>query len=892
MPSADFGKFEKVLRLGEGRRVKRLQEQAAYIATLEPDFQALSDDELRAKTVEFRERLENGESLDELLFEAFAAVREARWRESQQRMFDVQMMGGIVLHEGDIAEMKTGEGKTFVASMALYLNGLTDLGVHLVTVNDYLAKRDAEWNRGVFERLGMTVGAIQNMMPFAERKVAYEADITYGTNSEFGFDYLRDNMSVALENMVQRSHSFAIVDEVDSILIDEARTPLIISGEPETAAKTYYEFARIVRDLEGAPATRKTAKGEDETELSGADYLYDEKHKTVSPAQTALDAVERALGVDNLYDPRHVSLVNHLSQALKAQSLYKRDVDYVVQEGEVKIVDEYTGRIMEGRRWSEGLHQAIEAKEGVEIREENVTLATITLQNYFRLYEKLAGMTGTAKTEEKEFVEIYNLHVVEIPTNVPVARNDQNDFIFKTKDAKWNAVIEDIAERNERGQPVLVGTIAVETSEYLAELLRRRGITHEVLNAKEHERESQIIVDAGQPGAVTIATNMAGRGVDIKLGEGVVEAGGLYVLATERHESRRIDNQLRGRSGRQGDPGETRFYLSAQDDLVRLFAGDRIHGIMDRFKIPDDQPMEASILSRQIEGAQKKVEEQNFVARKNVLKYDDVMNTQRMVIYEQRRRVLDGEDLSGDIRDWIADVVQQNVAGFTDTDVVDEWDLDGLVAQMQALYGSDITVQELREEVEQTPDAITEEFTEDALDAYQEREQSFTPELMREIERFVILQVVDTRWREHLESMDYLREGVHLRAMAQKDPLVEYRGEGHRMFEEMGRAIREEIVLTLFHVEIAPDDADGGFAENGHAPDLTHQAPSGNLTYAHETAAGADLIASAGGGGSGAGAVLATPPAPRQVVKDHPDVGRNDPCWCGSGKKFKKCHGA
>jgi preprotein translocase subunit SecA len=894
MPSADFGKFEKVLRLGEGRRVKRLQEQAAYIATLEPDFQSLSDDELRAKTVEFRQRLENGESLDELLFEAFAAVREARWRESQQRMFDVQMMGGIVLHEGDIAEMKTGEGKTFVASMALYLNGLTDLGVHLVTVNDYLAKRDAEWNRGVFERLGMTVGAIQNMMPFAERKVAYEADITYGTNSEFGFDYLRDNMSVALENMVQRSHSFAIVDEVDSILIDEARTPLIISGEPETAAKTYYEFARIVRDLEGAPATRKTAKGEDETELSGADYLYDEKHKTVSPAQTALDAVERALGVDNLYDPRHVSLVNHLSQALKAQSLYKRDVDYVVQEGEVKIVDEYTGRIMEGRRWSEGLHQAIEAKEGVEIREENVTLATITLQNYFRLYEKLAGMTGTAKTEEKEFVEIYNLHVVEIPTNVAVARNDQNDFIFKTKDAKWNAVIEDIAERHDRGQPVLVGTIAVETSEYLAELLRRRGITHNVLNAKEHERESQIIVDAGQPGAVTIATNMAGRGVDIKLGEGVVEAGGLYVLATERHESRRIDNQLRGRSGRQGDPGETRFYLSAQDDLVRLFAGDRIHGIMDRFKIPDDQPMEASILSRQIEGAQKKVEEQNFVARKNVLKYDDVMNTQRMVIYEQRRRVLDGEDLSDDIRDWIADVVQQNVAGFTDTDtdLVDEWDLDGLVAQMHALYGSDITVDELREEVEQTPDAITEEFTEDALDAYQEREQSFTPELMREIERFVILQVVDTRWREHLESMDYLREGVHLRAMAQKDPLVEYRGEGHRMFEEMGRAIREEIVLTLFHVEIAPDDADGGFAENGHAPDLTPQAPSGNLTYAHETAAGADLIASAGGAGTGAGTVVATPPAPRQVVKDHPDVGRNDPCWCGSGKKFKKCHGA
>ena len=503
----------------------------------------------------------------------------------------------------------------------------------------------------------MTVGFIQNMMPFDIRKQAYEADVTYGTNSEFGFDYLRDNMATSLDNIVQRSHAFAIVDEVDSILIDEARTPLIISGEPETAASTYYDFARIVRDLHGEPATRKSAKGEDETELSGADYLYDEKHKTVSPAQTALDAVERALGVENLYDPRHVQLVNHLSQALKAESLYKRDVDYVIEDGEVKIVDEYTGRIMEGRRWSEGLHQAIEAKEGVEIREENVTLATITLQNYFRLYEKLGGMTGTAKTEEKEFVEIYNLHVVEIPTNVDVARKDENDYIFKTKEAKWNAVAEDLVERHEKGQPVLVGTIAVETSEYLSELLTRRGIPHNVLNAKEHERESEIIVDAGLKGAVTIATNMAGRGVDIKIDDEVRELGGLYVLGTERHESRRIDNQLRGRSGRQGDPGETRFYLSAQDDLVRLFAGDRIHGIMERFKIPDDQPMEASILSRQIEGAQKKVEEQNFVARKNVLKYDDVMNTQRMVIYEQRRSVLNGDDTSEEIRGWIEEVV-------------------------------------------------------------------------------------------------------------------------------------------------------------------------------------------------------------------------------------------
>jgi preprotein translocase subunit SecA len=885
MPNESFGRFEKVLRLGEGRRLKRLQEQAAYITTIEPEFESLSDADLRAKTAEFKQRLENGETLEEILFEAFAAVREARKRESGQRLFDVQLMGGIALHEGDIAEMKTGEGKTFVASLPLYLNALTGDNVHLVTVNDYLAKRDAEWNRGVYERLDATVGFIQNLMPFAERRVAYEADITYGTNSEFGFDYLRDNMAVSLDGVVQRGHTYAIVDEVDSILIDEARTPLIISGQPETAAKTYYDFARVVKELDGRPMTRKTMKGEDETELSGADYLYDEKFKTVSVAQSAIDKVERALGIDNLYDPHNVQLVNHLQQALKAQSLYKRDVEYVIQDGEVKIVDEFTGRIMEGRRWSEGLHQAVEAKEGVRIREENVTLATITLQNYFRLYEKLAGMTGTAKTEEKEFVEIYNLHVVEIPTNVPVARADENDYIFKTRDAKWDAVIEDIAERHEHGQPVLVGTIAVETSEYLSEMLKRRGIPHNVLNAKEHEREAEIIQFAGESGAVTIATNMAGRGVDIKIDDQVREAGGLYVLGTERHEARRIDNQLRGRSGRQGDPGQTRFYLSAQDDLVRLFAGDRIHGIMNRFKIPDDQPMEAGILSRQIENAQKKVEEQNFVMRKNVLKYDDVMNTQRMVIYEQRGRVLAGDDLSDEIRQWIEEVVATNVAQFTESEIAEEWDLDGLVAQMQGLYGTDITVAELREEVQvDSREELTEEFTEDALDTYAEREESFTPELMREIERYMILQVVDGRWREHLEAMDYLREGVHLRAMAQKDPLVEYRSEGHRMFEELGRVIREEVVLTLFHVDVQREEAEQL---------QPAQAEQRRLSYEHETAAGADVIAAAGGG---AATALAEPPSPfapqQQVVNEHRDVGRNDPCWCGSGKKFKRCHGA
>src|SRR5262245_36544549 len=661
------GTLEKALRFGEGRRMKRLVEQAAYITSLEPQFQELSDSELRAKTVEFRERLGNGESLEDLLFEAYAAVREARVRESDQRMFDVQMMGGIVLHEGDVAEMKTGEGKTFVASLALYLNALPTVtaydgrtlgqGTHLVTVNDYLAKRDAEWNRGVYERLGMNVAFIETMMPFDERKRAYEADITYGTNSEFGFDYLRDNMSISLEGLVQRGHPYAIVDEVDSILIDEARTPLIISGEPTTAAKTYYDFARVVRGLRGVQS--KNVKTEDQALAREYDYLYDEKHKTVAPTESGIEKVERALKIEHLYAPGNTQLVNHLIQALKAESLYKRDDEYVIQDGEVKIVDEFTGRIMEGRRWSEGLHQAVEAKEGVQIQEEHQTLATITLQNYFRLYDKLAGMTGTAKTEEKEFVESYNLNVVPIPTNVAVARDDRNDFIFKTADAKFSAVVTDIKERHEKGQPVLVGTIAVETSEYLSELLKRQGVPHNVLNAKEHAREAEIIKDAGQVGAVTIATNMAGRGVDIKIDDTVRELGGLYVLGTERHEARRIDNQLRGRSGRQGDPGETRFYLSGQDDLVRLFAGDRIYNIMERFKLPEDQPMEAKILSNQIENAQKKVEEQNFVARKNVLKYDDVMNVQRQVIYEQRRAVLEGQDLSDEIKEeWLPSVIE------------------------------------------------------------------------------------------------------------------------------------------------------------------------------------------------------------------------------------------
>jgi preprotein translocase subunit SecA len=896
MPTRDLGSFEKVLRVGEGRRLKRLRNQAEYIGTLEPEYEALSDAELAGKTAEFRQRFDNGESLEELLFEAYAAAREAAKRGLGQRPFDVQLMGGIALHEGDIAEMKTGEGKTLTATMPLYLNALSGENVHLVTVNDYLAKRDPEWMKPVYERLGVRASFIRNMMPFAERREAYGADITYGTNSEFGFDYLRDNMAVSLDSVVQRGHTYAIVDEVDSILIDEARTPLIISGEPETAAKTYYDFARVVKQLRGV-AFKGATKGQRLEDIIDGDYIFDEKHKTVSPLEPGIEKVERALKIDNLYDPRNVQLVNHLIQSMRAQSLYQRDVHYVIQNGEVKIVDEFTGRIMEGRRWSEGLHQAVEAKEGVSIQEEHVTLATITLQNYFRLYEKLAGMTGTAKTEEKEFVEIYGLHVAEIPTNEPMIREDQNDYIYKTKEAKYAAAIEDIVERHEAGQPVLVGTISVEVSEHLSQLLERRGVPHNVLNAKQHEREAEIIKFAGEPHAVTIATNMAGRGVDIKLGEGVLELGGLYVLGTERHEARRIDNQLRGRSGRQGDPGESRFYLSAQDDLVRLFAGDRIYRIIDRFKIPDDQPMEAGILSKQIESAQKKVEEQNFVARKNVLKYDDVLNVQRQVIYEQRREVLEGKDLSEDVRAWIDETIERMALEYTDAEYQDDWDLDGLVTAINALLGTDLTLDELREDLtELSPPALTDDFQATAHDEYDERVKEWGEELARDVERFVILQVVDTRWREHLDNMDYLREGVHLRAMAQKDPLTEYRAEGHAMFEQLSLAIHEEVVSLLFHAQVEPRTADD-LREVQEAQAATD---GDALAYEHQSLAGAEAIAAAGVGGSAAAAAAVATPvgggggavATQRVVAERDKIGRNDPCWCGSGKKYKKCHGA
>jgi preprotein translocase subunit SecA len=873
--------LNKLLRAGEGRTLRRLETVVEEVNAWEETVAAHSDEELRAKTPEFRERLADGESLDDLLPEAFACVREAARRSLGMRHFDVQLMGGMVLHEGRIAEMKTGEGKTLVATLPLYLNALGGRGAHLVTVNDYLARRDASWMGPVYQALGVSVGVIQAEMDPVERKLAYECDVTYGTNSEFGFDYLRDNLATALEQTVQRGYAFAIVDEVDSILIDEARTPLIISGQPEEAPETYYQFAKIARTLK-----------------PGEDFEVDEKRKTVAPGEEAVHKVERALGIDNLYAPENGQLVNHLIQSLKAEALYKRDVEYVVQEGQVKIVDEFTGRIMEGRRWSEGLHQAVEAKEGVPIEAENVTVATVTIQNFFRLYETLAGMTGTALTEANEFHEIYGLEVVPIPTNPPMVRLDQNDLIYKTRDAKFRAVAEDIRERHEKGQPVLVGTISVEVSEYLGGLLARHGIEHNVLNAKNHEREAQIIMDAGQRGAVTIATNMAGRGVDIKLGEGVLDLGGLYVLGTERHESRRIDNQLRGRSGRQGDPGETRFFLSAEDDLVRLFAGDRIYTILDKLGPGDDLPIEHKMLTKRIEGAQKRVEEMNFEIRKNVLKYDDVLNTQREFVYAERREILEGEDVRAQVLEWADEVLEHTVRFYTAGEYPEEWDVDGLFVALRGIYPVSFGPDDLGPVAELDREDLIDRVLADALRVYEEKEartnalvpadeQEGGDPLMRQLERYLLLQVVDTRWREHLDAMDYLREGIHLRGMAQKDPLAEYRIEGHRMFEEMTGQVQEEVVSLLFHVEIDVADA--------AALEAAQHADSG-LQYEHGEHSALDEARGAGSGaqsytaGVSGGATTSAGGLQRRASADV--VGRNDPCPCGSGKKYKRCHGA
>ncbi len=871
--------INKILRVGEGRAMKTMQARVQRINELEPTYEALSDEELRAKTDEFKQRLADGEELDDILEDAFAVVREAAKRTLGMRHYDVQLIGAMTLNEGKVAEMKTGEGKTLAATSAVYLNALTGRGVHVVTVNDYLAGRDAAWMAPLYEFLGVSIGVIQSQMPEAERREAYAADITYGTNSEFGFDYLRDNMAVRLSDCVQRGHYFCVVDEVDSILIDEARTPLIISGVPEAATDTYYRFARVV------PTLKK-----------GVDYDVDEKHRAASPTESGVDKVEKALGIDNLYLDVNGNLVNHLIQALKAHSLYRKDKEYIVRDGELLIVDEFTGRVLEGRRYSEGLHQALEAKEGLRIREENQTLATITLQNFFRMYEKLSGMTGTASTEANEFAKIYETDVAAIPTHRPMARVDHNDFIFKTKDAKFRAVVEDIAEAHERGQPVLVGTVSVEVSEMLSGMLERRGVPHNVLNAKNHAREAEIIQHAGEAGAVTIATNMAGRGVDIKLGEGVPELGGLYIVGTERHESRRIDNQLRGRAGRQGDPGVTRFFLSAEDDLVRIFAGDRIYKILDRLGPGDDLPIEAKMLTKTVEGAQKKVEEQNFNIRKRVLEYDDVLNKQREVIYAERRRVLEGESLGEQARDWVVETLVETVDQYATEDALPaDWDLDALFTALQGYVPFSFGAAELRDAAEDPDDPLTREelldqLEDEALALYAAREESLGEQLVRDLERWVLLQLIDQHWREHLYNMDYLREGIHLRALGQKDPLSEYRLEGHTMFDEMMVAVKSEFVRYMFHIEVdqAPQAEEQRVADVGY----TYQEdPVQGFSGADaEALTDAELDAQAAGEAASSRAPAAV--VEQRVVADEERIGRNDPCPCGSGKKYKKCHGA
>ncbi|UOT07568.1 preprotein translocase subunit SecA [Rhodococcus opacus] len=836
MPSLSLS---KLLRVGEGRMVKRLKHIADHVSSLSPEVEDLTDEQLRAKTEEFRARYRDGETLDELLPEAFAVAREASWRVIDQRHFHVQIMGGAALHFGNIAEMKTGEGKTLTCVLPAYLNAIAGDGVHVVTVNDYLAKRDSEWMGRVHRFLGLDTSVILSGMSPAERRAAYAADITYGTNNEFGFDYLRDNMTHSLDDLVQRGHSFAVVDEVDSILIDEARTPLIISGPADASSKWYAEFARI------APLLKRDVH-----------YEVDIRKRTIGVHEAGVELVEDQLGIDNLYEAANSPLVSYLNNAIKAKELYTKDKDYIVRDGEVIIVDEFTGRVLVGRRYNEGMHQAIEAKEKVEIKAENQTLATITLQNYFRLYDKLSGMTGTAETEAAELHQIYNLGVIPIPTNRPMVRVDNGDLIYKTEEAKFDAVVDDVVERHEKGQPVLIGTTSVERSEYLSKQFTKRGVAHNVLNAKFHEQEAQIIAEAGRSGAVTVATNMAGRGTDVVLGgnpdiiadialrkqgldpvhtpddyeaawddvldqvkaevkadaDKVREAGGLYVLGTERHESRRIDNQLRGRSGRQGDPGESRFYLSLGDELMRRFNGAALESIMTRLNLPDDVPIEAKMVSKAIKSAQTQVEQQNFEIRKNVLKYDEVMNQQRTVIYNERRQILEGKDMEGQVEKMITDVVTAYVDGATAEGYVEDWDLEQLWTALQTLYPVGLDYKELvgdgddGETNDITADELRETLLKDAHDAYARREAEIDGVAgegsMRELERRVLLSVLDRKWREHLYEMDYLKEGIGLRAMAQRDPLVEYQREGFDMFGGMLEGLKEESVGFLFNLQV------------------------------------------------------------------------------------------
>ena len=923
-----MGILDRVLRAGEGKKVKALEGLVPDVNALESAMTALSDEALRAKTGEFRSRLERGESLDDLLIEAFAVTREAARRVLGQRHYDVQLMGGAALHFGWVAEMKTGEGKTLVSTLPAYLNGLSGKGVHLVTVNDYLARRDSEWMGRVHRWLGLSVGLVipgHRERP-AQKREDYLCDITYGTNNEFGFDYLRDNMAGSLDEKVQRGHNYAIVDEVDSILIDEARTPLIISGRLADAAKLYYRFASIARSL-----------------VRDDDYEVEEDKRTVVPLEAGIEKVEQQLGISNLYDGVQQNLVHQLQVALKAKELYKRDKDYIVQAGEVKIVDEFTGRILEGRRWSEGIHQAVEAKEGVKIKEENQTLATITLQNYFRMYDKLAGMTGTAQTEAAELVNTYGLQVVPIPTNKSVARVDQADLIYKSEVAKFNAVVEDIVEKYNAGQPVLVGTVSVEKSEYLSRQLNKRGIPHEVLNAKQHTREAQIVTQAGRLHAVTVATNMAGRGVDILLGgnpEGLArqsvlaegftaetladefalpmpldqmpedyrqqreraqaryaellaefkascgqegdevrKLGGLYVLGTERHESRRIDNQLRGRAGRQGDPGESRFYLSLDDELMRLFATGALSWVMGR-ALPDDEAIEAKMVTKAIERAQTTVEQRNGEIRKNVLKYDEVMNEQRKVIYQRRDQILEGLDLRAAAMEYLSEAVDALIETYCVTEADDEWDLEGLVRELSTYWPTSVTIANLSDA--DGTDGMYDIVMADAAAFYAQREAELGESVMREIERQVMLRIIDQRWREHLEEMDYLQEGINLRAMGQKDPLTEWQREGFDMFGALMKGIAQDFVRYVMHVQVVTDDA----AEVQNVQQLS----SDNVDTDGFRAAAAAAVAD--GELPAEAAAPASAPSNTPVVKSEFDkTPRNSPCPCGSGKKFKMCHG-
>ncbi len=885
--------FGKILRAGEGKRVRQLEELVAPVNELAGEMAALTDAELRQKTEVFKERLAEGETLDDLLIEAYAVVREAATRVLGQRHYDVQIMGGMALHFGWIAEMKTGEGKTLVSTLPVYLNALTGKGVHVVTVNDYLATRDAEWMGRVHRFLGLSVGRVgPDLTEFEDKQAAYACDITYGTNTEFGFDYLRDNMARRREHMVQRGHHFAIVDEVDSILIDEARTPLIISGPASDVTKLYYQFASIARTL-----------------VRDVDYEVDEEKKTVVPTEAGIEKVERQLGVPNLYDAVATNYVHQLGQALRAKELFHRDKDYLVDGGEVKIVDEFTGRTLDGRRWSDGLHQAVEAKERVRIQEENHTWATVTLQNYFRLYEKLAGMTGTAETEASEFSSTYTLAVVPIPTHLPSSRQDLPDLIFKTEAAKFSAIVDDVRERYDRGQPVLLGTASVEKSELLSRELSKAGIPHEVLNAKQHFREAEIVAQAGRKHAVTVATNMAGRGVDIILGgnaEGLAhreavgqghqpgtpefdaavesamtrfraaceleadevrDLGGLYVLGTERHESRRIDNQLRGRSGRQGDPGESRFYLSLEDELLRLFATGAVSWVMDR-TMPDDLPIEAKMVTRAIERAQSTVEGRNAEIRKDVLKYDEVMNEQRKVVYARRQQVLDGEDIHDATLALIEKVLEDMVTSRLESEFPEEWDLGALMVDLQTYYPTTLSAETLgayddREDVVAV-------VVEEALGLYERKCESFPGgmDTAREIERDVMLQILDQRWRDHLSDMDYLRDGIHLRQVAQQDPLTAWQREGYVIFEHMLEGVDQEYVRYITHVEAvvdAPEEQDPGLERA--VTNANAVAPGGTALPSHATG------------------------EPVRAAKPDGKIGRNDPCWCGSGRKFKQCHG-